>query len=158
LEGEELISFLKKQIDLEKMIVEEGNRSVKGVKNVLVRELIRGIALDSMKHANMLEAMIALISGAKIFLTEEESERIGAQIKRHIELEKQAIETYSTLLEHITDERTRLLVDYILKDERRHHELLRKIDRIIVEAETLREEDLWEMVWKYSVFHGAPGG
>ena len=140
------------------MIVEEGKKSVKGVKNVLVRELIRGIALDSMKHANMLEAMVALISGAKVFLTEKESERIGGQIKRHIELEKQAIETYSTLLEHIKDERTRLLVDYILKDERRHHELLRKIDKIIVEAETLREEDLWEMVWKYSVFHGAPGG
>jgi len=158
LEGQELISFLKKQIDLENMIVEEGKKSVKGVKNVLVRELIRGIALDSMKHANMLEAMVALISGAKVFLTEKESERIGGQIKRHIELEKQAIETYSTLLEHIKDERTRLLVDYILKDERRHHELLRKIDKIIVEAETLREEDLWEMVWKYSVFHGAPGG
>ena len=62
--------FLKKQIDLEKMIVEEGNRSVRGFKNMLVRELIRGIALDSMKHTNMLEAMIALISGAKIFLTE----------------------------------------------------------------------------------------
>lgn len=158
LEGEELISFLKKQIDLKNMIVEEGKKSVKGVENVLVRELIRGIALDSMKHANMLEAMVALISGAKVFLTEKESERIGGQIKRHIELEKQAIETYSTLLEHIKDERTRLLVDYILKDERRHHELLRKIDKIIVEAETLREEDLWEMVWKYSVFHGAPGG
>jgi len=158
LEGQELISFLKKQIDLENMIVEEGKKSVKGVENVLVRELIRGIALDSMKHANMLEAMVALISGAKVFLTEKESERIGGQIKRHIELEKQAIETYSTLLEHIKDERTRLLVDYILKDERRHHELLRKIDKIIVEAETLREEDLWEMVWKYSVFHGAPGG
>lgn len=140
------------------MIVEEGKKSVKGVENVLVRELIRGIALDSMKHANMLEAMVALISGAKVFLTEKESERIGGQIKRHIELEKQAIETYSTLLEHIKDERMRLLVDYILKDERRHHELLRKIDKIIVEAETLREEDLWEMVWKYSVFHGAPGG
>jgi len=158
LEGQELISFLKKQIDLENMIVEEGKKSVKGVENVLVRELIRGIALDSMKHANMLEAMVALISGAKVFLTEKESERIGGQIKRHIELEKQAIETYSTLLEHIKDERMRLLVDYILKDERRHHELLRKIDKIIVEAETLREEDLWEMVWKYSVFHGAPGG
>ncbi len=158
LKGEDLISFLKKQVDLENMIVEEGNKSVKGIENVLVRELIRGIALDSMKHANMLEAMIALISGAKIFLSEEERERIGTQIKRHIELEKKAMETYSTLLDQITDEKMRLLIDYILKDEKRHHRLLLNIDKMIVEAETLKEESLWEMMWKYSVFHGAPGG
>ncbi len=158
LKREDLISFLKKQVDLENMIVEEGNKSVKGIENVLVRELIRGIALDSMKHANMLEAVIALISGAKIFLTEKERERVGSQIKRHIELEKQAMETYSTLLSQITDEKLRLLIDYILKDEQKHHELLLSIDRMIVEEETLREEDMWDMVWRYSLFHGAPGG
>ncbi|HIE23206.1 MAG TPA: ferritin-like domain-containing protein, partial [Candidatus Korarchaeota archaeon] len=122
LKGEDLISFLKKQVELENMIVEEGNKSVKGIENVLVRELIRGIALDSMKHANMLEAVIALISGAKIFLTEKERDRVGSQIKRHIKLEKQAMETYSTLLTQISDEKLRLLVDYILRDEKKHHE------------------------------------
>lgn len=158
LKGEDLISFLKKQVELENMIVEEGNNSVKGIENVLVRELIRGIALDSMKHANMLEAVIALISGAKIFLTEKERDRVGSQIKRHIKLEKQAMETYSTLLTQISDEKLRLLVDYILRDEKKHHELLLNIDRMIVEEETLKEEDVWDMVWRYSLFHGAPGG
>ncbi|HDD69006.1 MAG TPA: hypothetical protein ENG61_01445 [Candidatus Korarchaeota archaeon] len=153
MEGEKLIQFLRKQIDLENEIVEEGNRSVEGIRNELVRELIRGIALDSMKRANMLRATIALLSGAKIFLTEER-EKISDQIKRHIELEKTAMETYSSLLDQVLDERVKLLLDYILKDEKRHHQLLLRIDSTIVRAGTLREKDAWDMFWRYSVFHG----
>lgn len=158
LEGEKLIQFLRKQIDLENVIAEEGIKSVEGIKNELVRELIRGIALDSMKHANMLRATIVLLSGAKIFLTEEERERISDQIKRHIELEKMAMETYSSLLDQALDEKVKLFLDYILKDEKKHHELLLRIDSMIVKAETLREKDAWDMFWRYSVSHGAPGG
>ncbi len=111
-----------------------------------------------MKHANILQALIVLVSGAKPFLTEDERNRIGDQIKRHIELEEKAIKTYSSLLKELEDERMRLLVSYVLEDEKRHHELLLRINKMVVEAETLKEEDIWDMIWKYSVFHGTPGG
>ncbi len=90
--------------------------------------------------------LIALVSGAKSFLTEEERSRVGDQIKKHIELKKKTMEAYSSLLKELEDKRMRLLVSYILEDEKRHHELLLRIDKIVVEAETLKEEDMWDMI------------
>ena len=95
--------------------------------------------------------------GSTPFLTEGERKRIGDSIKRHIQLEE-AIKTYQELLESMQDEKLRLLIRYILEDEKRHHSLLKRIDKIVVESETLKEEDLMYMVWFETLFHGSPGG
>ena len=31
-------------------------------------------------------------------------------------------------------------------------------EKMIVEKESLTEQDLWDWVWKDSLFHGSPGG
>ena len=142
---QELVRFPRRQKEIERQIVEEANKTVEKVENPLVRELIRGIALDSKKHENALSAIEARLVGSTPFLTEEERKRIGDSIKRHIQLEEEAIKTYQELLESIQDEKLRLLIRYILEDEKRHHSLLKRIDKIVVESETLKE--VMYMVW-----------
>ena len=50
------------------------------------------------------------------------------------------------------------VLQYILDDERRHHELLKKIHELIIEKETLTEQDIWDLAWKDVPWHGGPGG
>lgn len=158
LNEQELLRFLKKQVALEERIARIANESAKDAKNIPIKELISGIALDSRKHAGMLRALIALVSGPAPFLVEKKREEFEKNIEEHIQLEKGAIEAYTDLLKKIDDERMKPLIQYVLEDERKHHELLRRIDRVVIEAETLTEEDLWDIMWKDTLFHGAPGG
>ena len=73
-------------------------------------------------------------------------------------MEQQAIETYTELLKTIEDEKEKLVIKYILSDEVRHHVLLKRLHKMIVEKETLTEQDLWDLTWKDSISHGSPGG
>ncbi len=155
----ELIKFLEKQVEVEEEIVKISNESVELIKNQLIQELIRGIALDSHKHAMILNSVIALLSKPTPLIEEEDREKIGASIKKHINMEAEAIKTYEELAEkHKTDDKLSLIFQYLLSDEKRHHALLTRVDKLIVEKETLTEQDLWDMMWKFSPFHGSPGG
>jgi len=58
----------------------------------------------------------------------------------------------------IENEKVKLLLNAILWDEKRHHELLKSVLEILVSGETITEEDWWDVLWKYVPFHGAPGG
>lgn len=57
----DLKKFVKKQIQLERRIVEFSERSVEGLQQLLIRNLILGIARDSSKHALLLEALLAIL-------------------------------------------------------------------------------------------------
>ncbi|MBA7539321.1 hypothetical protein ES705_31600 [subsurface metagenome] len=158
MEIEERIEFFKKQINLEKLIIETAEKSVKGVKNVLIKELILAIAIDSQKHANLLKALVALHTLPTPMIKEELSEKLAANIQKHIDLEAKAIETYKELLTITVDEKEKVIIQTILKDEIRHHKILKTIHETIVKKETLTEEALWQMMWDDSVSHGSPGG
>jgi hypothetical protein len=43
-------------------------------------------------------------------------------------------------------------------DEKRHHAMLKAVLEIIVRAETITEDEWWELLWEGAPFHGAPGG
>lgn len=153
-----LINFLKEQIALEEQIVLTATASVKTTENRLVRRLIEGIAIDSNKHALILQAIIAHLESKTPFITEEKRNELGDNISRHIKLEAQAIKTYSDLIPKTTDSGIKKLLEYILEDERRHHKLLKEIHTLVIEKETLTEQDLWDLTWKDVPFHGSPGG
>lgn len=61
------------------------------------------------------------------------------------------------MLPAIENKKVAFLLDSILNDERRHHELLKQVLDIIVRGETLTEDDWWKMLWEDVPFHGAPG-
>jgi len=152
------VTFFEKQISLENRIVKVAERSVKDTKNILVRELIRGIALDSKKHARMLSALVGKYTKSTPLLDETLTKKLEKDVKEHIELEEKALDTYKELLNQITDEAEKVIVNAIVNDETRHHELLKGIHKMIVEKETLTEKDMWDWVWKDASFHGSPGG
>ncbi|MHA1969302.1 MAG: ferritin family protein [Candidatus Hodarchaeales archaeon] len=155
---QERVDFYQKQIELEDKIVKKATDSVKNVKNLLIKELIQGIAMDSKKHSSMLNALVAMHTKSTPLLQEEITDELEKNLKEHIALEQEAIDTYQVLYKKDFGESEKLIVKAILNDELRHHALLKKIHKMIVEKETLTEQDLWDWVWKDSLFHGSPGG
>ncbi|MHA1401371.1 MAG: ferritin-like domain-containing protein [Candidatus Heimdallarchaeaceae archaeon] len=152
------IEFYNEQIEIEKQIIEAAEKSVKEVKNPLIKELIIAVAIDSKKHAQLLSALIQKESHPSPFIDEVQNKILADDIKKHIELEAKAIQTYKKYLEKLEDEKEKLIIKAIYQDEVRHHKLLLKIHKIIIQADTLSEEEIMDWIWQDAVSHGSPGG
>ncbi|UCD96560.1 MAG: ferritin-like domain-containing protein [Candidatus Bathyarchaeota archaeon] len=151
------IQFFKDQIELEHKIVEAITRSLKTIRNPVAKQVLRAIAFDSQKHAGIYNAAIAL-SSVTPALTDEEYRRLKETTERHIQDEEKAIATLDTFMKGVKDEKIRFLLESIAADERKHHQLLKKVVDLIVRREAITEEDWWEILWKNVPFHGTPGG
>jgi rubrerythrin len=155
---DELIGFLKSQIIIENKIVDSLNSSLGEIGNPTVRGVLKGISLDSVKHAEMYTSAVTLLTTVSKALTQENLDRQKALVERHIQMEAELIQKITKMLPNVKDKKVSLLLKAILADEKRHHELLKQILEILVKGETITEADWWDMLWKDVPFHGAPGG
>jgi len=155
---DELTIFLKKQIKIENRIVKSLNNALREIGNPVVKGVLKGISLDSVKHAEMYASAITLLTSVSQALTQEHLNKQRELIEKHIRIEAELIEKISEVIPSIRNEKVRLLLNAILLDEKRHHELLKKVLEILVRGETITEEDWWDVLWKNVPFHGAPGG
>jgi rubrerythrin len=155
---DELTDFLKDQIKIENQIVESLNTSLDEIKNPAVRGVLKGISLDSVKHAEMYASAVGLLTRVQPALAQENLDEQSELVEKHIQLEAELIEKINKRLPSIEDKKVKLLLNAILSDERRHHELLKEVLSILVRGETITEEDWWDVLWKNVPFHGAPGG
>ena len=140
------LAFYEEQINFENAIVKKAEESVEGLQNIMIRELILSIGLDSKKHASMLNALISLLTRPTPSVPEEISNGIKNSIVEHIQMEAQAIETYQKLLDSIDDPSEKVVIKAILNDEKKHHSLLKTIKKMIVEKLSLSEREFWDMV------------
>jgi len=119
--------------------------------------VLKGISLDSLKHAEIYKAAIEVVSFPPA-LTEEELNRLKKAVKKHIEDEEKAMKYINYGIEKTKNEKIKFLLESIASDEKRHHELLNKIMDIVVRGETITDDDWWDFLWQGVPFHGAPGG
>lgn len=155
---EELLKFLKEQIKIENEIVDSLNKSLINIENPVVKGTLKGISLDSVKHAEMYASAINLLTGVSKALTQENLDEQTELVKKHIEIEAELIRKINKIIPEIENEKVKFLLNAILLDEKRHHALLKKVLEILVRGETITEEEWWEIIWKEVPFHGAPGG
>ena len=155
---DELVQFLKDQIKVENKIVESLNKSLPEIGNPTVKGVLKGISLDSVKHAEMYGSAVMLLTTVSKALTQEQLDRQKDLVKKHIQMEAELIRKIGKILPDVKDKKVRLLLEAILSDEKRHHELLKNVLEILVKGETITEADWWDMLWKDVPFHGAPGG
>jgi hypothetical protein len=155
---DELINFMKAQIKVENEIVDSLNSALVDVKNPPVRGVLKGISLDSVKHAEMYAAATELLTSVSQALSQEHLDKQKALVEKHIRMEAELIKKIRKVLPTVENEKVKLLLNAILADEKRHHELLKMVLEILVRGETITEADWWELLWKNVPFHGAPGG
>jgi bacterioferritin (cytochrome b1) len=153
-----LIEFMKKQILVENEIVDSVNKGIKDIKNPPVRGVLKGISLDSVKHAELYASAITLLTNVSQAMTQENLDAQRELVEKHIRIEAELIKKLEKELPTIENKKAAFLLNSILEDERRHHGLLKKVLEIIVQGETITEQEWWDMLWEGSPFHGAPGG
>ncbi|PIU59282.1 rubrerythrin [Candidatus Bathyarchaeota archaeon CG07_land_8_20_14_0_80_47_9] len=134
------------------------NKSLTDIGNPTVKGVLKGISLDSVKHAEMYDSAVKLLTSVPQALTQENLDQQKKLVEKHIELEAELIEKISNTLPTVENKKVKLLLNAILADEKRHHELLKEILEILVKGETITEADWWDVLWKNVPFHGSPGG
>ena len=155
---DELLGFLNEQIKIENKIVDSLNSALTEIGNPAVKGVLKGISLDSVKHANMYASALKLLKSVSQALTQENLDKQRELVKEHILMEAELIKRINKVIPTVENEKVRLLLNAILMDEERHHELLKRVLEILVRGETITEEDWWDVLWKNVPFHGAPGG
>jgi rubrerythrin len=155
---DKLMSFIKEQIKVENEIVDSLNKGLVNVENPAVKGTLKGISLDSLKHAQMYASAINLLTKAPKALTQKQLDSQKTLVEKHIQIEAVLIERISQQIPNIKDEKVKLLLNAILEDEKRHHALLQRVLEILVRGETITEEEWFEVMWRSVPFHGAPGG
>ena len=156
--NKDLVEFMKRQIVIEKEIVDSLNKGIVDIKNPPVKGVLKGISLDSVKHAELYSSAVALLTNVSQALTQENLDAQRALVEKHIRLEAELIKKLEKMMPTIENKKVAFLLDAILTDERRHHAMLKTVLEIIVHGETITEADWWELLWKNVPFHGAPGG
>ena len=154
----ELIEFIKRQIVIEKEIVDSLNKGIVDINNPPVKGVLKGISLDSMKHAELYSAALTLLTKVSQALKQEDLDAQRALVEKHIKLEAELIKKIENELPMVGDKKVKFLLKSILIDEKRHHAMLKLVLEIIVHGETITENDWWELLWENAPFHGAPGG
>ena len=154
----ELIDFIKRQINIEKEIVTSLNKGLVDIKNPPVKGVLKGISLDSVKHAELYASALSLLTNVSQALTQENLDAQKALVEKHIQLEADLIGKIENILPKIDNKKVKFLVESILTDEKRHHAMLKTVLDLIVHGETITEADWWELLWENVPFHGAPGG
>ncbi|MGA2309276.1 MAG: ferritin-like domain-containing protein [Candidatus Bathyarchaeia archaeon] len=134
------------------------NKSLPEIGNPTVKGVLRGVSLDSVKHAQMYSSAVMLLTTVSKALTQENLDKQKDLVEKHIQMEAELIQKIGKTLPSVEDKKVRLLLEAILSDEKRHHELLKNVLEILVKGETITEADWWDMLWKDVPFHGAPGG
>ncbi len=154
----DLLDFLKNQVTVEKNIVASLAKPVEKMQNPAVKGVLRGVSLDSIKHAELYSAAVTLLTSASKALTQEHLDEQRALVEKHIEIERKLIKVLEEKIPGIENNKVVFLLQSILEDEKRHHAMLKMVLEIIVKGETITEEDWWKLLWENAPFHGAPGG
>jgi rubrerythrin len=156
--NEKLVEFMKKQILNENAIVESVKEGIKNVNNPPVKGILRGISMDSAKHAELYSSAITLLTSVSQAMTQGNLDEQRELVEKHIKMEADLIKKLEKELPGIENKKVTFLLNSILMDERRHHAMLKTVLEIIVRGETITEDDWWKLLWEESPFHGAPGG
>ena len=146
--SEEIKKFFEKMVRAEKAIVSSLDESLDDIDNVAVRSALRGISFDSMKHAELYLSAIDLLTERRPVLGGEQLDKQRDIVSRHIKMEEELIKSLEKIMKSIDNNKISFLLEAILKDERRHHVLLRRLHEVLVKGETVTEEDWWDAAWR----------
>ncbi len=144
---ERLPIFLESMIEAEKAIVKSVEESLEELGNYAVEAALKGISLDSMKHAMLYGSALAILTESRTPLDETQLERQRDLVERHITMEERVIARLEEMIPRVENEKVSFILEAIIADERRHHKVLLNVQELLVRGETVTEEDWWDAVW-----------
>jgi len=144
---ERLTIFLESMIDAEKAIVKSVEDSLEELGNYAVEAALKGISLDSMKHAMLYGSALAILTETRLPLDEGKLDRQRELVERHIAMEEEVITRLEAMIPEVENKKVSFILETIIADERKHHRVLLNVQELLVRGETVTEEDWWDAVW-----------
>ena len=144
---ERLPIFLESMIEAENAIVKSVEESLEELGNYAVEAALKGISLDSLKHAMLYGSALAILTESRTPLDETQLDRQRELVKRHITMEERVIARLEEMIPRVENEKVSFILETIIADERRHHKVLLNVQELLVRGETVTEEDWWDAVW-----------
>ncbi|MEM2902582.1 MAG: ferritin family protein [Candidatus Bathyarchaeia archaeon] len=145
------IRMLEGQRMMEEKTAEALNKLLKNVENKVVRLMIHGLILDSIKHADILQAVVDILKG-RVF-SEVEKFELDRGLETHIKNEEEMVEGFKEIANKVEDERVKGIISQIIREEERHHQELRELFSLFKSLGDLSEEDWWEYLNKWANFN-----
>jgi len=144
--GSELEKLLRDQMELEKSTAGILSSTVQNTRNSVVRLFLDRLVLDSLKHADMLQALIDLSAGALVTVVDKED--MKTSLEKHVQQEKKMLSRLEEILKRVGDPKAKSLLKQIAEDERRHHKILEEVTRI-VGWRGATDEQWWNTIDRY---------
>ena len=144
---QELEENIQKMIKDERNTVSHLGKTIKKTKNNVIKILMQIMLIDSLKHAKTLEITLSILKNPK--LESSEIGEVAQHLKEHIEEEKAMMENFEDMVDKVEDQRIRFLLENIITDEKRHHNIVERIAELVVDSET-SEDAWWDFLYRYS--------
>jgi len=123
-DNQELIALLEIWINIEKSTIDSTSSVFPEVNDKLLRSLIGDIRGDSQKHKELLEMILAMEKNETTLMQGQEETIIKSFIKTHAVLEENAVEMAEDIFKKVTNPVSKLVIGYILQDEKKHNFLM----------------------------------
>ena len=131
---EELVANMRKWQKIEDASVTSTSQVIKKTQNPLVRMIMEIILRDSQMHYRVQEFIADSIERKAITMTTEELADVWKMIERHIDLEKKTLKIARKSIKPLKGQQGMVvqeyLLNYLLEDEKKHNDLLSRLDAI----------------------------
>jgi len=129
----EIVDAMKKWQKVEDASLASTGRIIEKTTNPIIRLTMEVIQRDSQMHYNVEKWVAESLQDATVSLTPEELNSVWTMIEHHIELEHKMIDAVETLLPLLKGKRMvvqEYLLNYLLEDETKHANLLKRLEGI----------------------------
>lgn len=131
---EKIVANMNQWKKIENAGVASTGKIIEKSTNPIVRLVMEIIQRDSLMHYRVQELIADSLTGKTLTLTPDELAEVWGSIEDHVKLEKKTIKLATDSLESIGKAKGMLvqayLIQYLLKDEQKHEEILANLEKI----------------------------
>ena len=150
-EKEEAIDLLHKQMAHENELIRLYEKMAADIRSSPIRYLLHMMQLDSMKHVDVCHVALDVLLGEDVLQTEKKELVDG--LKRHVELEKGAVDMVNKMLKNVwikENQGLKVLIERLRDDEKNHHQALKELtEKTFFRLDTSHD---FSAIWRLS--HG----
>ncbi len=118
--------------------------------NSLLEALFHGMALDAQKHSEIFKGLLDRAQGMNEAIEDERKTEILASVNKVLELEWNVKNQTKTIIDRVTDEKTKKILTTVLGDIQRHEVTLKDLQHFS-EDMSIDQERIIDKIWKYSI-------
>ena len=131
-DSKEFLDLIRGWKALEDRTIASADEITGKTRNPIIRMIMEMIRHDSEKHKLMQQMIIDSITKEALHLSTDELDMLGASLNRHMEAEAESIRFAEQAMKGCEMFVTKFILSYLLADETKHHDLLKKLDELKV--------------------------